>query len=377
MIYPLLPIFLSSVLGAGAVALGAIEGMAEMVASVLKIAAGVWADRVPRRKPLVAAGYSVSNLMRPLIGLAIAWPAVLVLRVVDRIGKGIRTSPRDALIADVTDEKARGIAFGVQRSMDHAGAVVGPLVSMGLLWLLTSRSWHQDNALRFVFLLSAIPAVMVIIILLAFVKESAVQREYGKALNLLHHWRSLGTGFHKILFAIFVFTLGNSTDAFLLLRLSNVGVSTEWIAGLWSLHHVVKMIASAISGYFSDYIGRRPMLVSGWLYYAVIYGAFAVFSSQAALITIFILYGVYYGLTEPSERAWVADLAPEHLRGQAFGWYNGAVGLAALPASIIFGEIWAHFSSKAAFLTGAGLALLAGLLLFGVPLKRENNAAGT
>jgi MFS family permease len=361
MIYPLLPVFLSSVLGAGALALGFIEGAAELTASVLKIVSGMWADRLARRKPLVAAGYSVSSFMRPLIGLAASWPMVFVLRVIDRVGKGVRTSPRDALIADVTDENCRGMAFGVQRGFDHAGAVAGPLVAMALLTLGLS--------LRNVFILSAVPALAVVLIVVFFLKESPVRRSQAKVLHLFQNWTALGSPFRRMLFAIILFTLGNSTDAFLLLRLSTAGVSTEWIAGLWAVHHMVKVVAATYGGWMSDKVGRRVMVASGWFYYAIIYAAFAFLHSTGALIVTFILYGVYYGLTEPSERAWVTDLVPKELRGEAFGWYNGAIGIAALPASALFGVIWVKFSPEAAFMTGAGLALIAAAFLLTVRLK--------
>jgi MFS family permease len=372
MIYPLLPVFLTSVLGASAINLGIIEGAAEFVASILKVVSGTWADRIPKRKPLVVAGYGVSNLVRPLIGLATAWPWVFALRVTDRVGKGVRTSPRDALIADVTDEKSRGMAFGVQRALDHAGAVAGPLVAMGLMYLFIQHlNIPQDRALRYVFLLSVIPALAVVVVVVFFLKECTTCRADSKVLKLVQRWRELGHGFHMVLLAIFVFTLGNSTDAFLILKLSNAGVQPEWLAGLWAIHHAVKMSSATLGGWMSDRVGRRPMVVAGWLYYAAIYFAFAYAQTTAALITIFILYGIFYGLTEPSEKAWVADLAPKALRGEAFGWYNGAVGIGALPASILFGAIWMKFGPHMAFITGAGFAFIASILLFAVPSPKQ------
>jgi len=359
MIYPLLPVFLATTLGAQAVALGVIEGFAETVSSVLKIVSGIWSDRLPKRKPLVLAGYSVSGLLRPLIGLAASWPMVMLFRVGDRVGKGIRTSPRDALVTDVTDENSRGMAFGIQRGLDHAGAVAGPLVAAGFLAL----GLH----LRSIFLLAFVPTIFIVGILIFGVKENARKAPSGEPLNLVRNWSNLGGGFHRILLAVIIFTLGNSTDAFLLLRLSDAGVRTEWIAGLWSLHHVVKMFASAVGGWLSDKLGRRPMLISGWMYYALIYLAFGLIHSTAGLIAVFLLYGVYFGLTEPTERAWVADLAPPKLRAEAFGWYNGAVGIAALPSSVLFGALWTYFSPTVAFGAGAIFALIGAVILMTVP----------
>jgi MFS family permease len=362
MIYPLLPVFLSTVLGAGAVALGTIEGFAEAVASILKLVSGVWADRLPRRKPLVVTGYTISSLLRPLIGIAPVWPVVLAFRIGDRVGKGIRTSPRDALIADVTDESMRGTAFGVQRAMDHAGAVAGPLVAAGLIAL--------GLGLRSIFLFAFIPAAFVIGILVFAVKEPAIHRKTGKQLRLIADWKELGSPFHRLLLAIVFFTLGNSADAFLLLRLSYAGVSPGWVAGLWALHHLVKVGATTVGGWLSDRVGRRPLVIGGWFYYALIYLAFAFAPSTGWMIAVFILYGVYYGLTEPTEKAWVADIVPQKLRGSAYGWYNGAVGIGALPASLIFGVIWTAFSPEAAFITGAALALVASLILSTVQSRK-------
>ena len=363
MIYPLLPVFLASVLGAGAMALGLIEGVAESAAALLKVASGIWTDRTRRRKPLILAGYTLSGMMRPLIGLAAAWPAVLALRFADRVGKGLRTSPRDALIADVTDARARGTAYGFHRAMDHAGAVLGPLVAAALLSF-------AGLPLRQVFLLSAIPAVAVVVVLLLGIKEPALPRVAAPAASKrLAPWSALGPDYRRLLLAVLIFTLGNSTDAFLLLRLSQAGVSTAGIALLWSAHHVVKMIATYFGGQLSDRVGPRAMILAGWLFYAAIYLTFGWLTSAPWLIAVFLAYGIYFGLTEPAERAWVASLVPPQLRGTAFGWYHCAIGLAALPASVAFGLLWQHWGAAIAFSAGAVLAALAAMLLPGV---REN-----
>ncbi|MFB0507995.1 MAG: MFS transporter [Thermodesulfobacteriota bacterium] len=367
MIYPLLPIFLSSVLGAGTVALGVIEGTAESTAAFLKVLSGLWTDRLRHRKPLILPGYGLSGAVRPLIGLATAWPLVLVLRFMDRVGKGLRTSPRDALIADVTNPGQRGAAYGLHRAMDHAGAVVGPIVAAGLLSF-------ESISLRHVFLLSAIPAAVVMVVLIAGVKEPRIPlARDSQPSGLVAHWSDLGREFKRLLLALLVFTLGNSTDAFLLLRLSGAGVPAAWVAVLWSLHHGVKMFSTYIGGRLSDRIGRRRMILSGWIVYAGIYFAFAVVDSPTMLIVVFVGYGIYFGLTEPSERAWVADLVPKHLRGTAFGYYHGVIGLGALPGSLLFGFLWHRFGVGTAFLSGAGLAMAASILLF---LVRSEPATG-
>jgi MFS family permease len=361
MIYPLLPLFLVDVLGAGAIALGTIEGIAESTAAILKVASGWWTDRMERRKPLILGGYSLSGLARPLIGLATAWPVVVLLRFGDRLGKGLRTSPRDALIADVTPSTRLGAAYGLHRAMDHAGAVAGPLVAAGLLLI-------PAMTLRGVFLMAAIPAAVVVVVLVVGVREERRPKEpMVETLSLSAGWGAMGTPMRRLLVALVVFTLGNSTDAFLLLRLTDAGFAAGWIAVLWSLHHVVKMGANLYGGQISDRLGRRNLIITGWVLYAAIYLGFGLTSSTIALVALFLAYGIYFGLTEPVERAWVATLAPKESRGSAFGFYHGAIGLSALPASLLFGFIYAAAGPAAAFGTGAGLALVAAVLLFRVP----------
>ncbi len=364
MIYPLLPVFLTGVLGAGAAALGVIEGVAEATASVLKVVSGYWSDRVRRRKPLVLAGYAAAGAARPLIGLATSWVGVLGLRFADRVGKGVRTSPRDALIADTVDPARRGRAFGFHRAMDHAGAVAGPVAAAGLLAL--------GMPLRGVFLLAAVPAAAVILVIVKGVREPAAPAprppaEPGVA-------GSMEPGFGRLLAALVVFTLGNSTDAFLLLRLTDVGVPAAGVALLWSAHHAVKMGANLLGGRLADRAGRRPALLGAWALYAAVYAGFALAEAPAVLVTLFLAYGAYFGLAEPAERAWAADLAPRGLRGRAYGLYHGAVGLAALPASLGFGLLWKAFGAPAAFATGAALALAAAALLLAVPAPRRPGA---
>jgi len=361
MIYPLLPAFLASVLGAGAVALGAIEGVAETTASVLKVASGFWSDRVRRRKPLVLAGYGLSGACRPLIGLAAAWPHVLGLRFADRVGKGLRTSPRDALIADAVPPTARGAAFGFHRAMDHAGAVLGPLAAAGLLAL--------GLPLRAVFLLAAVPATAVVATLVWGVREEPAPRPGPRAEGEDTEPWAVSPSFRRFLAALALFTLGNSTDAFLLLRLTDAGVSPSGVALLWSAHHVVKMASTYLGGRLSDRAGRKPLVLGGWLWYAAVYAGFAFASSPGALVALFLSYGLYFGLSEPVERAWAADLSSRNHRGRAYGLYHGAVGIAALPASLLFGLLWTTWGAPAAFLTGAALAAAGGALLLAVPDK--------
>ncbi len=358
MIYPLLPVFLTNVLGAGPAALGLIEGTAEATASLLKLASGWLSDRTRKRKPLVTIGYGIASLARPLIGLATAWPAVLALRFTDRTGKGIRTSPRDALLADVTPDELRGAAYGVHRAMDHAGAVLGPLAAVVLLRAL-------GLGMRTVFLLAAIPGAIVLAILVFGVHEP--DRTHRDDSTRLGSLREAAGPLRPFLTALLIFTLGNSTDAFLLLRLTGAGVGAAAVAGLWAAHNLVRMLANWFGGRLSDRAGRRPMMLTGWTLYAAVYAVFALGHGRTVFIITFLVYGLYFGLTEPVEKAWIADLVPAGGRGAAFGLYHLTVGLAALPASVLFGAIWKIWDAPAAFGAGAILAAAASLMLIRVP----------
>jgi MFS family permease len=349
MIYPLLPVFLSTTLGAGPLAIGAIEGAAESVAALLKLASGWWSDRMPRRKPLVLAGYGLASLVRPLVGIAQSVSQVLAIRLVDRAGKGIRGAPRDALIADAVDASQRGRAYGFHRAADHAGAVVGPLVAYGLYQV-------AGLELRTVFLLAAIPALAAVIAVIFGVKESR-RAATGKTPSM--NRKGLSGRFWAFMVVLLVFTLGNSTDALLILRATQLGVSTGLVLILWAVFHVVKSASSTPGGSLSDRFGRRPLIIAGWLVYGVVYLGFAFATATWHAWALFIVYGLYFGLTEGVEKALVADLVPANARGAAFGWYNLTIGLAALPASLIFGGLWQAFGAHAAFLAGAGLALVA------------------
>jgi len=367
MIYPLLPRFLTHTLKATPLVLGLVEGVAESTASLLKLLSGHWSDRFHKRKPLVVGGYVISGIW-PLIALAPTWPFVLLLRFLNRVGKGVRTSPRDALIADWTDPEERGRAFGFQRALDHAGAMVGPLAAYFLLRGL-------GFSLREVFLFALLPTVVVFAVLLWAVTdkpgEAAPVGPQDPKEGLASSWSRMGGSFRMYLFSLFVFTLGNSTDAFLLLKLDMAGVGEGGVLLLWSAHHFVKSICTYWGGKVSDKIGRRTMVLAGWGVYALVYLAFSVVTDQAALIAVFLSYGIYFGLTEPVEKAWVADMAPKDIRGAAFGWYHLTVGLAALPASLLFGWIYMTYSPSCAFLTGACLAGCAAVLLMRVGDERK------
>jgi len=359
-IYPLLPIFLTTVLGAGAAAVGAIEGAAETTSALLKLASGWWSDRLSRRKPLVVAGYAIASLARPLVAIAQSAAQVLVIRLTDRVGKGIRGAPRDALIAESVDPSIRGRAFGFHRASDHAGAVVGPLIAFALL------SWERVD-LRTVFLIAAIPGLLSVVVLIVGVREVPRAMPAPDVLENTSTARlertGLGQRFWVFLAAVFVFTLGNSTDAFLILRANQLGVPVAMVPVLWAALHVVKSASSMPGGVLSDRVGRKPLILAGWATYAAVYLAFGQATQAWHAWALFLAYGVFFGLTEGTERAMVADLVGREHRGTAFGWYNLAIGIGALPASLLFGLVWDRFGPARAFAVGAALAFAAAMVL--------------
>lgn len=368
MIYPLLPVFLTTVLGAGPAALGLVEGVAESTASLLKLYSGYVSDRVKRRKIWIVAGYAVSNIIRPAIAVAGSWFQVLALRFADRVGKGIRTSPRDAIIADSTPIDARGAAYGFHRAMDHGGAIVGPLLASGLLLILHDR-------LSTVFLLSFIPGTFAVLLLLFGLREREAARcgEGCKRFNVRSAWAEMPGNFRHYLLIVFIFTLGNSSDAFLLMKAQTLGVPVVLLPTIWVVLHLVKMVFSVPGGILSDRIGRKRVIICGWIVYAIVYGGFVLADKQWQAWALFGVYGLYFGLTEGVEKALVADYAPAHLRGSAFGLYHLTVGFGALPASLLFGFIWQKLGPQTAFGFGAGLALFASVLLAMLPAHRPVN----
>jgi MFS family permease len=356
MIYPLLPFFLTHTLGAGPAFLGVVEGIAETTASLLKLASGWVSDRVGRRKPLVLAGYGIASVARPLIAIATAPWHVLLIRFSDRIGKGLRSSPRDALITESVDVAHRGTAFGFHRAADHAGAVIGPLAASAVLLAAPGNY-------RLAFALAAIPAALSVIVLWLKVRERAVPTSQTKPQPRFEGFAILPKPLRTFLVILVVFTLGNATDAFLLLRAQQLGVSVAMIPVLWAALHVSKMIWSVPGGLLADRFGARRAIVTGWLLYAALYAALAAATAAWQVWLLFSAYGLFYGLTEAPEKAMVAALAPAHRKGAAFGAFHFAVGIAALPASVIFGLLWQRYGAATALLTGAALALLAAFLL--------------
>ncbi len=355
MIYPLLPLFLSTVLGANASFIGAIEGLAESTAALLKLVSGWWSDKVRKRKPLVVIGYGIATFVRPFTALAQSATQVLLIRLGDRVGKGIRTAPRDALLADSTDPETRGRSFGFHAAADNAGAVLGPLVAFALL------KWGGFS-LRGVFWLAAIPGIIAFIVLIIAVREvaPAVHEPKKEAEgSQLAGSSKLSGRFWYYLGVLLLFTLGNSTDAFLLLRANQLGVAVALAPILWAFLNLIKAATGTWGGALSDRFGRKPLIIAGWLIYAGVYFGFARANAVWHAWALFALYGLFYAMTEGTEKALVADLVPSARRGAAFGWYNLAIGLGALPASLIFGAIWDRVGPETAFAFGASLALVA------------------
>ncbi len=365
MIFPLLPTFLITVLGGNRFHLGVIEGLADSLASVLKLWSGGRSDRAGRRKGYVVFGYSLAAVTRPLIGVIVAPWQLFAVRIGDRIGKGVRTSPRDALIADSTDPSMRGRAFGFHRAMDHLGAAIGPLLAAAFLWL-----WPDH--LRTLFLLAVVPGLLVVALLVFALREPAPTGPPKEPLRLT--LTPFDRNFRLYLFALVVFTLGNSSDAFLLVRAAELGVPVFMLPLLWSAFHVVKSCSNLFLGRAVDRFGPRPFLFLGWFVYAGVYLAFALATEAWEAWALFLGYALFYGLTEPAEKKLVADLVEGERKGLAYGWYNFAIGIATLPASLIFGTLYQVYGALAAFGWGAALALVAVVLLAGVKGHRPSAA---
>jgi MFS family permease len=380
-IYPLLPVFLSLTLGASPAIVGLIEGAAESLSSLLKLFSGYFSDRRGKRKVFVVLGYGLANIVRPLLAFATSWPQVLAIRLTDRVGKGIRGAPRDAMIADTVAIEDRGLAFGFHRAMDHTGAVIGPLVCYLLVILFAAdRNVLTAGDFTRIFLLASIPALAAVIVVSFFVKESYRPSEPGAAVNDLAPTQPARLSFHgfdgnfkRFLVLVALFTLSNSSDAFLLLRAQNSGVSLAAIPLLWAGLHASKVLSSIYGGALSDRLGRRRLIVSGWLLYAAVYAGFAFVTSAVSVWALFLIYGIYFGLAEGAEKALVADLVRPEQRGTAFGLYNLAFGITVLPASLMMGGLWYWRGPATAFLVSAALGTTAALLLLLMVKQRPSH----
>lgn len=415
MIYPLVPVFVAA-LGSGAILLGVIEGVAESTASMLNLISGIISDKIRKRKLLVLIGYSISSLVRPLTGLVSSGWQIILIRMFDRVGKGIRSSPRDALIASASDESNRGKSYGFHQAMDHIGAVLGPVLAIITLLLLFLVFGIKDSALalRWTFILAIIPGVLAVLTILLFVHESVPENGEGKLFRF--SLKSIDSNFRNYLLIMILFTLGNSSDAFLLFRVqeaihksgavvdivsrivplnamvsgfgnkaeqSNV-INILFLPLVWAFFHIIKVIFSTPMGALSDRIGRKIVINIGWAIYAFVYISFAliVFLSPGlqvlATFFLFAIYALFYAFTEGAGKAFVADLVSEEKRGTAFGLYNFSIGLSALPASLIFGFLYSYFDKiipgyGGTFAFGfGGIIALISMILLAVKVKENN-----
>ncbi len=407
MIYPLIPVYIA-VLGSGAVVLGIIEGIAESTASLLKLVSGIISDKIGKRKLLVLTGYTISSLVRPLTGIVTSAWQIIIIRMTDRVGKGIRTAPRDALIASSVDDSIRGKSFGFHRAMDHTGAVIGPVLAITALLILFLGFGMKDSltALRWTFILAIIPGLLAVLTIIFFVKESAPGNKTGIPFSF--SLKAYDSNFRNYLLIMILFTLGNSSDAFLLFRveeaISNSGAVVKFIKEVpvlykmisnfgtaeaqanvinilflplvWAFFHVIKAILSTPLGTLSDRIGRKTVINTGWAIYVLVYFSFALIiflSPEMQIVATFVLFAVYalfYAFSEGAEKAFVADLVPDDNRGTAYGLFSFSVGLGALPASIIFGFLYSYFDKlfpgyggTVAFGSGGAIALISMILL--------------
>jgi MFS family permease len=349
LIYPLLPVFLTTTLGASAAVVGLIEGIADGLASILKYFSGAISDRRRRRKPWVVSGYALAAASRLLIAAATVWPLVLTARLVDRTGKGMRSAPRDAMIADVTPKEQRGRAYGFHRALDHTGAIVGPLLALLLLQGL-------GLSMRMTFFLAVIPGAIGVLMLAFLLRETphVPQTTHAEAPDV-----TLPRRFRGAVTAVALFALANSSDAFLILQAHAAGVSAAMLPALWAAHHIIKSLFSTRAGALSDRVDRRWLLIAGWTSYAVIYFLFPFATTLPMFVALFIAYAIPFTLAEGAERAWIADLVPHEARGRSFGIYYLANGVGVLAGSALFGLLYERVSPYAAFFTGAALALAA------------------
>ncbi len=353
MLYPLIPLFLTETLGAPVALAGLIEGFAEMIAALMRGWSGAWSDRIGLRKPLAVAGYSTSAFAKLLLGIAGSWAMVLSARVLDRFGKGLRSTARDAMLAESSTEETRGRAFGFHRSMDQLGAVIGPLLALPLVAL-----FHHDY--RKLFLIGFLPAVAGVLVLFAASETGTGIRRETRARE---SWSRLPQPFRRYLAISALFSLGNSADALLLLRARNLGASETWVIGLFAGFNAVTVLSAWPAGIWSDKVGRRTLVRLGWAIFAAAYLLFGLASNWWVLIGAFVIYGIYSGAAEGAVRAYSVDLVSPELKATALGWHGLITGCMALAANVIAGTLWAQVNPAAPFVFGAICAAVASAFL--------------
>ena len=367
MVINILPLFLFNVLGVRMSLIGVIEGIAEATASLLKLFSGWFSDRLRARKWLAVSGYAISALVKPFFYFANSWITIAAVRFTDRVGKGIRTAPRDALVADSVTEKTRGLAFGFHRAADTAGATLGLLVALGVVWYVQSNVVHLgESTFRIIVLVSLIPAALAVLTLAIGAQDVPVT---GQRAAPKFAFKSLGKPFMVFMVIVSVFEIGNSSDAFLVLRAQERGLSVTGILSMLVVFNLVYTLVSTPAGALSDRIGRKRLIIAGWLVYAVVYLGFGLAQTAVQVWVLYAFYGLYYGLAYGTSKAMIADLVPENVRGTAYGTYNAAIGILDFPASVIAGVlwqgvgVWTGLGAASPFIFGSATALLAALLM--------------
>jgi len=360
MIFTLVPLFLFNVLSIGTPIIGLVGGLSESIDAVFRIFSGWLSDRMGKRKPLAVLGYSISTIAKPFMYLASSWGAVLAVRFGDRVGKGIRTSPRDALVADSVSAGERGRGFGLHRAMDTTGAFLGLAIAAVIIYQVQGGELVLSlKTYQWLILIGVVPAVLAVLVLLFFVRERRSSAGNASSQVGLRSIGGFDTRFKLFLAVMAVFTLGNSSDFFVILRAQDLGSPVLYVVLMLVVFNIAYAVTSIPAGILSDRLGRRWVITLGWFIYALVYLGFALASELWQVWLLFAIYGVYYGMVEGAARAFVADLVPAEKRGTAYGLYHGVVGLTLLPASLIAGWLWQAYSPAAPFYFGAGLAFLA------------------
>lgn len=363
MIFTLLPLFLTNILGVSTIIVGLIGGISGSADALFRILSGWYSDKIGRRKSLAVFGYALSAVAKPFMFIAASWGAVTGIRFVDRVGKGVRNAPRDALVADSVTSQQRGKAFGIQRAMDTSGAVIGLAVAALIIYLVQGNAAELElPTFHWMVIVGSVPGILGVLVILFLVREAKKSRSAAAPDKLNNQARAKFSTQFKIYLAILgVFTLGNTSDFFAILRAQNLGNSLIYVALILVMFNAIYTAVSTPAGILSDKLGRRGLLIIGWLIYAAVYAGFAVANASWVVWLLFAVYGVYYGIIEGVSRAFVADLVPAERRGTAYGWYNGVLSIALLPASLIAGWLWSAVSPASTFYFAALMAFLAAI----------------